>query len=97
MGTREIKLHYSTMDRFSKSASFKTLAGAQKFAHKWVGKHPDISETFGYAVSMYGDGKITFRGVTSAELFPEEGAELKAAIAATKGGTDLVAFDPSKI
>jgi hypothetical protein len=70
----DIKLNYSTVDRFHKSASFKTLAGAQKFAHKWVGKHPDVSVTFGYAVSFDGAGKLTFRGVTSEELFPVEPA-----------------------
>lgn len=67
----EIKLHYSTIDRYSKSATFKTLAGARRFAYKWVGQHPDVSEAFGYAVSSDGMGKVTFWGVTSSELFPE--------------------------
>lgn len=68
----EIRVRYRTIDRFSQSRKFKTLKGAQRFAQKWVGKHPDISDTFGYAVNMHGDGKITCEGCSIHELFPEE-------------------------
>lgn len=69
--TREITVRYSSLDRFSQKRKFKTLAGAQRFAAKWVGQTPDVSEAFGYAVSMDGIGKVTWSGCTAAELFPK--------------------------
>lgn len=72
-----ITVLYQTIDRFSKSGKFKTLAGAQKFAQKWVGATPDISSTYQYAVSSDGVGKVQVRGegkdgktVTIWDLFP---------------------------
>ena len=64
----EIKVRYSSIDRFGKSRKFKTLAGARKFAHDWIGAHPEIGST--YAVSGDGIGKITCSGCTLRELFP---------------------------
>lgn len=75
MGTKapsvDITVHYSTIDRFSQTRKFKTLAGAQRYAQKWVGETPEISVTFGYAVSSYGTGKVTVHGCGLAELFPK--------------------------
>lgn len=64
-----ITVRYSTIDRFSKRAKFKTLAGARKFAHHWVGAHPEIGSY--YAVSGDGIGRITVSGASLADLFPE--------------------------
>lgn len=64
-----IKLRYSSVDGYRKSASFKTVKGARKFAQHWVGKHPEIGST--YAVSGDGVGKITAEGIALAELFGE--------------------------
>ena len=67
----EIVLVYKSIDRCYKRRAFKTLGGAQKFAHGMVGPHPDVSVTFGYAVSDDGIGKIEIReGTTFGELFP---------------------------
>ncbi len=53
-----------------KTRKFKTLKGAREYAQKCIGAHPEISVS-GYAVGMYGDAKITARGATLEELFPE--------------------------
>lgn len=72
-----VKVRYSSVDRFSKTGTFKTLKGAQKFAQKWVGETPEISWTFHYAVSSFGTGKVTVEGeldgkaVTIFDLFPK--------------------------
>jgi len=66
----DITIRYQSLDRFSRTRRFKTLAGAQKFAQKWVGQHPEISEAFRYAVSFDGVGKVTCSGCDIAELFP---------------------------
>lgn len=68
----EIRIHYSTLDRYNERRKFKTLDGARKYAHKWVGEHPEIGSF--YAVSGDGGGKVTVEGCTLAELFPEPGA-----------------------
>lgn len=66
----EIRVHYSAIDGFSKTRTFKTLKGAQRFAQKYVGKHPEIGT--GYAVSGSGVGKVTVSGdATLQALFPE--------------------------
>lgn len=66
-----IRVKYSTLDRFTQTRSFKTLAGARKFAQKYVGAKPEISDTFGYAVSGDGMGKIIAQGCSIHDLFPE--------------------------
>jgi len=68
-GTRNIKVSYRSVDRYSKTRSFKTLEGAQKFAQEWVGKTPELGT--GYAVSGDGIGKVTVDGATLTELFPK--------------------------
>ncbi len=65
-----IRTSYRTVDRFYQSRSFKTLAGARRYAHRVMGEHPDVSETFGYAVSFDGTAKLSVRGVLLADLFP---------------------------
>ena len=72
MSQTEITVRYRSIDHFSKTAKFKTLEGAQKFAHRYVGKHPEISYNFFYAVSGDGVGKITCEGASIFDLFPEE-------------------------
>jgi len=67
----QIKVRYSSIDRFGQSRTFKTLKGARRFAHKWIGEHPEIATFHHYAVSYDGIGKITVTGCTLAELFPE--------------------------
>lgn len=69
-----ITVRYRSLDRFGITRRFKTLAGAQQFAQKYVGAHPEISVTFQYAVSADGVGKVTVSGddVTLNDLFPEE-------------------------
>lgn len=66
---RNIKVRYSSVDGGGAPArTFKTLKGAQKFAHQWVGAHPEIGST--YAVSGDGIGKVTVSGASLRELFP---------------------------
>lgn len=67
--TTTIKMRYRSLDGYSKSATFKTLAGAKRFADKWVGKTPEVS-SLGYAVDAYGMGKVTWEGCTAADLWP---------------------------
>lgn len=68
--TPTIRVRYESIDHFRKTRRFATLAGAQRFAHHLVGPHPDISETFRYAVSDDGIGKVTVEGATLADIFP---------------------------
>lgn len=65
-----IRVTYRTIDRFSKSRSFKTIAGARAFAGRCVGKTPEVSSGFNYAVSYDGVGKIT-ANIPVRELFPD--------------------------
>jgi hypothetical protein len=73
-----IKVVYTSIDYFRKARSFKTVAGAKKFAHKYVGAHPEIG--VGYAVSSDGIGKVTVQGATLAEIFPEDTTAAKPTI-----------------
>jgi hypothetical protein len=66
-----IKIRYSSVDGVRTLRSFSTLAGARRYAHERVGKHPDIGT--GYAISDDGIGKIEVYGeATLADLFGEE-------------------------
>jgi hypothetical protein len=67
---RDITVRYKTIDRFSETRKFKTLALAQRYAWKRVGETPEISKNFGYAVSGDGVGKVTIQGATLREIFP---------------------------
>jgi len=66
---KEIIVRYSSIDGASYTRTYTTLKGARKFAHEWIGAHPEIGTS--YAVSFDGVGKITVSGATLAELFPE--------------------------
>jgi hypothetical protein len=65
-----ITVRYRSLDQFSESRKFKTLAGARRYAHRRIGEHPEIGSR--YAVSGDGIGRITCEGCTLAELFPEQ-------------------------
>ena len=67
----KITVKYQSIDGYNETRKYKTLNGARRFAQKWVGKHPEISENFRYAISADGIGKITCFGCTVKELFPE--------------------------
>lgn len=64
----EITVVYRSVDGCRIKKKFKTLPGAQKFAAKYVGKHPEIGSS--YAVSGDGVGKVEVWGTTLAEMFP---------------------------
>jgi hypothetical protein len=66
----EIIITYSSCDGCRDRRVFKTVNAARRFAHKWVGAHPEIGST--YAISGDGVGKITVYGISLADLFPEE-------------------------
>lgn len=68
--TLNIVVSYRSIDHFSKRRVFKSLVGARRFAHSMVGPHPDRSETFGYAVSDDGVGKVTIEGASLNDIFP---------------------------
>lgn len=68
------KVRYATVDHCRGSRTFKTLAGARKFAVERVGEHPEFGRT--YAVSADGVGKITVEGCTLAELFAGPAVEM---------------------
>lgn len=70
-GKRHITLHISSVDGYSKKASFTTLAGAQKAAQKAIGKHPETGGS--YAVDPnFGSTKVMVSGATLQEIFPED-------------------------
>ena len=52
-----IKLHYSTIDRYSESRRIKTLAGARAYAKRKLGDSFDLGGS--YAVSYDGVAKLT--------------------------------------
>lgn len=64
----EITVYLRSVDGFSKTRKYKTLAGAQKFAQDYAGKHPEIGS--GYAISGDGVCRIMVKGITLKELFP---------------------------
>jgi len=72
-----VTVYFRTLDGFSQSRQFKTLEGAQKYAQTKIGATPEMGG--GYAVSAWGDAKITCNGwftgpatgaVTVEDLFP---------------------------
>lgn len=76
--TMRIVVRMTTLDGANTRGVFKTLAGARKFAQSKVGKNPDISGMFQYAVGNYGDVKVTCDGCKLADLFGDD-ADVKAA------------------
>lgn len=63
----QISVRLSSIDGFTKSRTFKTLAGAQNFAHAAVGAAPTLGH--GYAVSDDGVARIT-SSADLRDLFP---------------------------
>lgn len=70
-GKLMIKIYYSSVDGCRSVKNFKSLAGAKKYSHRMIGKHPEIGSN--YAVSGDGIGKVQVAGASLAEMFPQEG------------------------
>lgn len=68
---RNITIRVSSRDGLDERKSFQRLGPARRFAHRYVGEHPDYSERLGYAVDSFGMTKVEASGATMAELFPE--------------------------
>lgn len=66
-----IVVRYESIDGFRKQGTFGSLELAQEFAQKWVGETPELSITYGYAVSNDGVAKVTCSGVPIDKLFPK--------------------------
>ncbi len=64
-----ITVRYSTVDHFTETRRFRTLAKAREYAQHLIGKTPEMGRT--YAISGDGIGKIEVRGTTLANLFGE--------------------------
>jgi hypothetical protein len=64
-----VTVRYAAVDGFRQTRKFKTLAGAQRFAQKWVGETPEVCRH--YAVSGDGVGKVTVEGCLIDQLFPK--------------------------
>lgn len=66
-----IKVRYEATDGYKETKRFTRLDKAQEYAESMVGERPEISQTFGYAVSQDGIGKVTVSGDAVIEdLFP---------------------------
>jgi hypothetical protein len=68
-----IIVRYQACDGFRETRTFKTLAGARRYAHDSVGPHPELGS--GYAVSDDGIGVIQVEGARLADLFPPPAPE----------------------
>jgi len=64
----DIRVKLRSCDGYTKTRSFRTLKGAQKFAQAYVGECPEFGG--GYAVSDDGISTIRVMGATLRELFP---------------------------
>jgi len=62
-----IKITIRAVDGFSQTRSFKTLAGARRYAVERVGDAPDLGTT--YAVDLYGVVTLYAEGVSLQDLF----------------------------
>lgn len=71
VNSEKIWVKYRSIDGCYKLHTFRTLRGAQRFATRYVGKTPEISDNFNYAVSSDGIGKIT-SSIPLRELFQIE-------------------------
>ena len=72
----EIVVRYSAVDGAKLVRTFKSLAGARRFAVKMVGETPEIGSF--YAVDFDGVGKVVVEGCTLKELFAAPVAKAKA-------------------
>jgi hypothetical protein len=66
-----ITVRYTSVDGARIVRTYKTLAGARRFAVDYVGEYPGFG--FGYAISDDGIGKIEVSGCTLRQLFGTEG------------------------
>jgi hypothetical protein len=71
--TTKITVTYRAVDGFRRRRVFKTLAGARRFAQRYVGEHPDVGTS--YAVSPDGVGTVYVAGATLGDLFPPSVAQ----------------------
>jgi hypothetical protein len=75
----KITVTMTAVDGWSKRRYFKTVEGARKFAVKYVGETPEISWTYGYAISPDGVSKIEVGGDADVfTLFPAAAEEMRA-------------------
>lgn len=65
-----ITLKFRFVEGGSRTARYKTLAGAQRAAQRQIGRHPSISSHGGYAVDDYGCCTLRCEGCTLWDLFP---------------------------
>lgn len=65
----KIKIVYESIDYYSEEKEFTSLEYAKEYAQRWVGEHPEISPTFGYAYSPDGVGRISCEGCSIHDLF----------------------------
>ena len=63
----KITVRYSSVDGCHETRSFRTLAGARRFAHLCVGTDADVGRS--YAASSDGVGMVTVNGTSLDELF----------------------------
>ena len=69
-----INVYFSTLDGHRESRRFATIKGARAYAQRKIGPHPEIGT--GYAVSPWGDAKITVSGGCTLEALFDQEAEL---------------------
>jgi hypothetical protein len=62
-----IKVSVRSVDGYHKARSFRTIAGARKFATNAVGEHPEMGSS--YAVSADGVSTVRVQGASLNELF----------------------------
>jgi hypothetical protein len=89
--TMAITVHLNTIDGVSKTRSFKSLAGARRFAQHHVGAAPEMSR--GYAISGDGIAKVSCAGCGIAELFAVSGPTQDERIAAEEEDALLAYLD----
>ena len=74
MSATRIRLSYRAIDGYRLTRTYKTLAGARRFAWRWAGRHPEVGST--YAVTFDGVGRVDWSGtldgkpVTPEDLWP---------------------------
>ncbi len=82
-----MQITYTSIDGFRKARTFKTLKAARKFALDYVG--PQDVEGGYYAVSNDGVGKVTWSGLTRADLFGAPDTKLNAVTTFYSRGNEL--------
>jgi len=82
-----IKICFSSIDGINKTHTFRTVKGARKFAFDRVGQQ-DVEGSY-YAVSDDGVARITWSGITRAELFGTPAVELNKATTFYAKGDNL--------